>query len=142
MKHSPAPSTPRRLSLAGHWLVFALYRSIEFVLRFVPLRLVWHLGRGLGAVGWLVARRYRALVLNNLRIAFGREKDAAWCQQTGRQHFMSLVANGLCGLKLPTMPQEKIRASVTAEGMEHLQAALVSGQPVLGLVCQIGRAHV
>ncbi len=137
MKHSPAPSTPRRLSLAGHWLVFALYRSIEFVLRFVPLRLVWYLGRGLGAVGWLVARRYRTLVLNNLRIAFGREKDAAWCQQTGRQHFMSLVANGLCGLKLPTMPQEKIRASVTAEGMEHLQAALVSGQPVLGLVCHM-----
>lgn len=39
MKHSPAPSTPRRLSLAGHWLVFALYRSIEFV--FVLCRCGW-----------------------------------------------------------------------------------------------------
>ncbi len=137
MKSSSASSPPRRLTLAGQWLVFALYRSVEFGLRLLPLRVVWHLGRALGALGWLVAGRYRALVLNNLRIAFGREKDEAWRRQTGRQHLMSLVANVLCGFKLPTMGQAKIRACVTAEGMEHLQAALVSGRPVLGLVCHM-----
>lgn len=137
MKHSPAPSTPHRLTLAGQWLVFALYRCVELALGLLPLQWVWYLGRGLGALGWLIARRYRALVMNNLRIAFGREKDEAWCRQTGRQHLMSLVANVLCGFKLPTMRQEKIRACVTAEGMEHLEAALVSGRPVLGLVCHM-----
>jgi lipopolysaccharide heptosyltransferase II len=137
MKNAPDRPKHTGLESAGHWLAFALFRTVELGLKLLPLPVVWHAGRILGGLGWLLAGRYRGLVLNNLRIAFGRERDEAWRRDTGRKHFMSLFANVLCGLKLPTMTREQIQARVTLEGMEHMQAALASGKPVLGLVCHL-----
>lgn len=122
------------LKLASQWLVYVCYRCMEGLLSLLPLVWVWYLGRFLGRLAWFVAGKYRHLVLNNLRIAFGRERDEAWIEKTARDHFASLLANMLCGFKLTSMSAEAILKRVTLEGMEHMQAALDSQRPVLGLV--------
>lgn len=120
--------------LVSQWLIYVCYRCMEAALAMLPLVFVWHLGRCLGLIAWFVAGKYRRLVVNNLRIAFGRERDEEWIQKTARQHFASLLANMLSGFKLTSMSAENILKRVTLEGMEHMQAALDSGKPVLGLV--------
>lgn len=120
--------------LVSQWLIYVCYRCMETVLAMLPLVFVWHIGRCLGLIAWFVAGKYRRLVVNNLRIAFGRERDEEWIQKTARQHFASLLANMLSGFKLTSMSAEKILKRVTLEGMEHMQTALDSGKPVLGLV--------
>lgn len=112
------------------------FRAVESLLKILPLKFIWWCGRALGHVAWYLAgKKYRQLVLNNLRIAFAREHDEAWRLATAREHFRSLFANVLCGFKLPTMTPEQIEARVTLEGMDHVQTVLDSGRPLLAMVC-------
>ncbi|MES2598083.1 MAG: lipopolysaccharide heptosyltransferase II [Verrucomicrobiota bacterium] len=130
----PDPPQHTRFELARYWLVYMAFLGMEAVLKMLPLILIWHVGRAMGAVSWYAIGTYRRLVQRNIQIAFGREKDAAWLKKTSRAHFLSVFANGLSGLKLATMTREQIEARVRLDGMEHMQAALALGQPILGLV--------
>ncbi len=134
-KTASNPNAPLRLAL--HWLVYAAFRCIEGVLWLLPLEMVCHLGRALGTLGYYTAGKYRRLALNNLRIAFGEEHDEAWRKDIARKHFASLVANLLCGFKLPMMPQAEVERRVTVEGLEHTHEAMRQGRPILYLVCHL-----
>ncbi|MDZ4290144.1 MAG: lipopolysaccharide heptosyltransferase II [Prosthecobacter sp.] len=125
------------MQLSGQWLVYALFRSVEAVLRVLPVEAVWRLGRALGCGAYFVAGKYRRLALNNLRIALGREKSAAEREKIAREHFASLFANVLCGFKIPMMTQAEVESRVTVEGMEHTRAAMAAGKPILYLVCHL-----
>jgi lipopolysaccharide heptosyltransferase II len=125
---------PTRYELARYWLVYQAFLGMEAVLKVLPITLIWYIGRTLGTVGWYVAPKYRRLILSNLRIAYGQEKDAEWLRPTGREHFRSFLANIFSGLKFATMTREQIEARVTLSGMDHMQAALDLKQPILGLV--------
>jgi|GEM_PF-5346980 len=72
-----ASKTTQSLKRIGQWIVYALFRCVEAVLRELPLVLIWWIGRGLGIVAYFVSGKYRKLALHNLRIAFGREKSEA-----------------------------------------------------------------
>lgn len=121
----------RFLKRAGQWLVYALFRCVEAVLKLLPLIAVWWLGRALGTVAYFVGGKYRRLARHNLRIAFGREKTAAERRVIAREHFRSLFANLLCGFKLPLMSEAEVAKRVTAENMHHLKEAFDAGRPLL-----------
>lgn len=125
------------LELAGHWLVYALFRCFEGVLRALPMEAVWHLGRGIGLAGYFLLGPYRRLALKNLKLAFGAEHDEAWRRGVARGHFASLVANLLCGFKLPMLDGGEIMKRVTIEGMEPAREAAEAGRPVVYLLCHM-----
>lgn len=123
------------LTRAGQWMVYALFRCVEGLLAVLPLIVVWRLGRLLGALAYLLAGSYRKLALNNLRIAFEGEKSEAERRQIAREHFRSLAANFLCGLKMPLMDEKTLLKHVRAEGIERVQAAHDDNKrPILNLV--------
>lgn len=115
----------------GQWLQYALFRCVEGVLSLLPLVVVWWLGRALGTVVYFLAGKYRKLALHNLRIAFGREKTEAERRALAREHFKSLFANILCGLKLPLMKEEDVAKRIRSENMQHLRQAFEAGRPLL-----------
>ena len=131
-KSAPSAFTP--LQLAGHWLAYALFRCVEGLLRLLPMVAVWHLGRLLGLIGFVVFGKYRRLALHNLGIAFGTEHDAAWRQRTARAHFAALGANLLCGLRIAMLDAEAILRRVRVEGMEPAREAALAGRSVIYLV--------
>lgn len=126
-----APESTRFQKRAGQWLVYALFRCVEGVIKCIPLIAVWWLGRMLGTLAYFVAGKYRKLALHNLRIAFGREKSDAERRRIAREHFKSLFANLLCGFKLPLMDEADVAKRVTAENMHHLKEAFDAGRPLL-----------
>ena len=130
-------SLGKRMARAGQYLVYLLYRAVEGVLSLMPLTLCARLGRWAGLAVHFLLPKYRRLALENLRIAFGREKDEAALRVIARNHFASLGQNFLCGLKLPLMTQEAIAARVTVEGMEHAMATAASGRPLLYAICHL-----
>jgi len=132
-------SSPKNktLQLISHWLVYALFRCIEGMLWLLPIEFVWYLGRVLGTIGFYISPKYRRLAKHNLRIAFGREKKERWIHHTAKAHFQSLLANVLCGFKLPMMPQAEVERRVSVEGMEHTRQAMAEGKPILYLVCHL-----
>jgi heptosyltransferase II len=130
----PSNDQQTRFELVRHWLAYQAFLAMEVMLKLLPISLIWHLGRALGALAWIFARSYRRLAINNLRIAFGREKDAAWQKQTAHAHFLSLFANIFCSLKLATMTREQILARICFDGHEHMQKARDSDTAVLAIV--------
>jgi heptosyltransferase II len=121
----------------GQYLVYLLFRALELVLGLLPLPCCALIGGSAGWLAYVLFPSYRKLARENLQIAFGREKDAKWIQQTARQHFISLGSNFLCGLKLPLMSQEAIAKRVTVEGQEHGEAMVAAGKPLLFAVCHL-----
>ncbi|MCW0219990.1 MAG: lipopolysaccharide heptosyltransferase II [Prosthecobacter sp.] len=127
----------KTLQLISHWLVYALFRCIEGLLWLLTVEAVWYLGRLLGSIGFYIFPKYRKLAKHNLRIAFGRERREHWIHHTAKAHFQSLIANVLCGFKLPMMPQAEVEKRVTVEGMHHTQEAMAQNKPILYLVCHL-----
>ncbi|MDZ4402307.1 glycosyltransferase family 9 protein [Prosthecobacter sp.] len=119
------------LTRTGQWMVYALFRCVEGVLWLLPLIVIWHAGRMLGTAAYFLAGNYRKLALNNLCIAFGREKSESERRRIAREHFASLFANMLCGFKLPLMREADVAQRVKVEGMHHLKEAFDAGRPLL-----------
>ena len=58
------PKKTSFLKLATHWLVYAAFRCVEFVLWLLPIEVNWHLGRAIGILGYYVSGKYRRLALH------------------------------------------------------------------------------
>ena len=126
---------PRRLMDRA---VFAIYRALAALLCALPLTAVFRIGWALGALGYWIAPTYRRLVLHNLSIAFGREKSSAELRALARKHFATLGANIFSNVKLPTLSAEEIRAVVTVEGLETLQAGNKIGCGYVMVISHVG----
>ncbi len=126
-----AAESPRFSKRAGQWLVYALFRCVEGVIKLLPIVAIWWIGRALGTLAYFVAGKYRKLALHNLRIAFGSEKSDPERQRIARAHFKSLFANILCGFKLPLMSEAEVAKRVKAENMHHLKEAFDAGRPLM-----------
>lgn len=125
------------LTRAGQYLVYLFFRAVELLIGLLPLTGVARIGHVLGGFAYLVAGSYRKLAIRNLGIAFGQEKDVAWRRRIAREHFQSMGANFLCGLKLPLMREEDVVKRVTTEGLEHARDTVASGKPLIYAICHL-----
>lgn len=128
---SETKSTSSKLTLAGQYVVYLLVRGMVGSLNLLPLNFVWRIGAFFGLVAHFFAGKYRRLAVDNLRIAFGREKSESELRQLARRHFISLGANMLCGFKIPQMNEADVVKHVQAEGVEHAKAVVDAGKPLL-----------
>ena len=145
MPDDPAPASTRSgpvLQRAGQWLVYAAFRAFEAGLRLLPLPVVFTLGEAGGWLAWAVAAPYRRLVLDNLRIAYGRELGDAARRRLARAHFRRLGANLLSSLKVPTMPLAEIEKVVALEGIEHVEKGIRDNIGFIYAICHMGNWEV
>lgn len=125
----------RLLTRTGQWVVYALFRFVEAVISILPLLVVWWIGRLTGSLAYLIAGSYRKLALKNLRIAFEGEKSEAERRAIAREHFRSLLANFLCGMKMPLMDEKSVLKRLTCEGIQELEVAIKrENRPIVNLV--------
>ena len=108
------------------WLGLGVVRSLALL----PWRWQALLARGLGTVGWHLARRDRRITLVNLRLAMPalseRERRAI-----GRRHFHSLVY-ALFEVGLVWFDRRgRLERLARLEGREHLEVALAGDRGVL-----------
>lgn len=106
-----------RLGLALIWL-----------LHFLPMRLLAHIGAGLGGVLYALARSRRNVVLTNLRLCFSALDDDARTR-LARAHFRafarSLLEHGILWWGNKT----DVQALVRIEGLEHWRS--ITDRPVI-----------
>jgi lipopolysaccharide heptosyltransferase II len=120
------------------YCVYFCYRAALALITALPLRFVFSLGNGLGFIAWVLLPTYRQLARRNVEIAFGPEKSAAEKSRIVRRHFQRLGANLLSGMKLNTMPLEKVVALVTIEGADEVHRELRAGRPVVVVLSHLG----
>jgi heptosyltransferase II len=113
------------------YFAYLLYRAGFFLIRTLRVRALFDLGSALGFCAWAVLGNYRRLALQNIAIAFGDEKSPRELRRLVRRHFQRLGANLLCGLKLASMPLEKVYARVKIDNAEAAHRELRNGRPVV-----------
>ncbi len=118
--------------------VYFLYRAALAFIVALPLGVVFSLGEFLGLLAWLALPHYRRLARHNVRIAFHAELDAAAQGRLVRRHFQRLGANLLSGMKLNSMPLEKVASRIETEGAEEVQHYLQAGRSVIFALSHLG----
>jgi KDO2-lipid IV(A) lauroyltransferase len=120
-----APGTAVR-----HRLEFAVARSVQACLRFLPMTAVRACGGALGAMVSVVDRFHRRIALDNLAQAFpsrSERENALVCSGMFR-HFGSLL---LELIQFSALRPEQMLERVEVEGQEHVRQAYRQGKGVL-----------
>ncbi len=118
----------------GYWI----YLAIGLAVRPLSLAATFRFGQFLGTIGYYIAIPYRRLALHNLKIAFGQEMSEAERRKVAREHFGSLVANLLSGLKIARLPREKILDLVSVEGSDQVKRVVDEKLPMIGIISHTG----
>jgi lipopolysaccharide heptosyltransferase II len=118
--------------------IYLLYRAGTAIASVLPVRVLFALGNFLGFGAWLLLPHYRRLARRNLEIAFANEKTPRELRRIARRNFQWLSANLFCGLKMVSMPLEKLTRYVEAENLDALHTELRAGRSVVLLLSHIG----
>src|SRR5438094_1096414 len=120
------------------FVAYLLYRAGSAIAGALPLQVLFAVGQILGSGVWLVSGKYRRLAERNVAIAFANEKSPRELRRLVRRHFQRLGANLLCGVKLCTMPPEKILRHVEVENVESMASRFRAGVPVVLVLSHLG----
>lgn len=120
------------------WLGFGLLR----LLALLPYRPLMALGRLLGRVVYLLAKRRRHIAETNLRLCFP-EWTGQQIQAMLKKYFVS-VGMGLMGFLVAWWwwPHKKIAHLYEAKGLEHAEAAFAAGKGVIFYTVHMSSAEM
>jgi len=116
-----------------------LIRWLVAILQMPPLSIAVSVGAALGRFAFFVDRRHRAVALDNLRRAFGKEAlgDAA-LTRIAREAMMNLGRTAAEIAQMERLDGAELARRVTIEGEDHLRAAQALGRGVLCLSGHFG----
>ncbi len=99
---------------------------------------MYGLGKLSGDLVYFIWRDRRRITLNNLNLAFGREKDLRHLRLIARQVYRDLMT-GLCeAVRFVLLPAAHLDRRLTVEGRENLVEALKEGKGVIALSAHLG----
>jgi KDO2-lipid IV(A) lauroyltransferase len=111
--------------------------SFQF-LGLIPLAYLRKLGRLIGRLSFLINKRYRAITIENLTYAFGREKGPDEIRGIACQVFENLMQIPLEMTLIPRLQRNKLKSLIKLKGLHHLDTAYQKGRGVLVLTGHIG----
>jgi len=100
-------------------LYFLVLGLIKF-LQALPLRWVARIGRGGGALGYVLDARHRRVAQHNLAMCLGAERTPEEIRELARENFRRLGENYACAIKTASMSWEDLKASVEFVGWDKV----------------------
>lgn len=122
----------------GEWAGYAAYQAVSVVLFLMPRPAVLAVGRGLGRLFYRLSPRHRRIALDNLEIAFGKEKTARDREAIARASFGHFGQVTLETIQFAHYSRDRIQDLIEIEGREHLERALARGKGVLAFSAHYG----
>jgi len=122
----------------GEWIGYAFYAAFSAVLFFLPRPAALDVGRILGRLAFRIDRRHRGIALNNLAVAFGRDKTALERERIARESFANVGRVACETIKFTHMSRDRMIGLVDVLGREHLEKALALGRGVLLFTAHFG----
>lgn len=118
--------------------IYYLTCCLIWLLNVVPRRVALSMGAGLGKLAWRLIPRDHDKAVRNLTIAYGGKLSPEEKLSIGRQFFINSGKNIVDVLRFPKHLHQEILPLVTAEGMEHWEAAHRRGKGVFGVTGHLG----
>ena len=105
---------------------------------FLPLEYLNFCSSIVGRIGYLLGGRYRRIVDNNLRMAFGSSKTEKEYSDIAKVVYRNMLLNAFEVAKLFPAAPPLIKELVTVHGLEYLDAALSKGKGVVAVSAHMG----
>jgi KDO2-lipid IV(A) lauroyltransferase len=121
-----------------NWLLYNLITSIIFVLNSLPRKSSISLGRFLGKLAYFIIADARKRTQNNLKIAFGQEKNPRELRRLALNVFENVGKNVVDAVRLKNMKWNQIEGITKVEGLEYFDNAYKVGKGVIALTGHIG----
>lgn len=131
------PNSKRAVRI-DHYLVYAVYRALEFLLKLLPMKLVCLTGVGLGHLAYLILPGRRGIVTRNLRIAFGEKMSHDEIRKLTRKTFHHTGANLIASIRTAALSESQILRRIEVVGEENLTAARETSHGIIGLLNHMG----
>lgn len=130
----------RRLKALGRFLGYLCLRGCLLAVPLLPLHLLLAIGRGLGDLMWLTARRRRAIADKNLRIAYGDSLSPQERARIARESFRQFGMFVFESMKFATMRPEAARhyLHMSCEDRETVTQAFTLGRGVIFVSAHFG----
>lgn len=121
MKRNPT------FGLLVQYLAYLVVRAIDQVVCSLPERSALVLGRWFGRLVYVVISDRRTAAIENLTIAFGKEKSARWIQRTARRSFEHIGMVAVEFFRMRRWDAEDIAKRVLIEGRLPFNLAMMPG---------------
>ena len=103
-----------------------------------PLRYLNLFAAVVGRTGFYLVVRYRRIVLNNLKMAFGTSKTEKEYRDIAKTVYQDMIKNAFEVAKLFHAEPSLVKELVTVSGLEHLDTALSQGKGVVAVSAHMG----
>ncbi len=123
--------------LSAH-VIHRVVMFYSWVSRLVPITIWVHLGKWLGSLLYILARRHRHISLINMKFAFGDEKEESEMRDLIKRTFQHLAMMGHEWLRLRKITEKELLSRIEVQGKEHLLAAKKKSPSVILLGAHFG----
>ena len=120
------------------YLLYLLLKGFSLFVNFLPEPSSLWVGRRLGNLIYYLDLEHRKIALQNLHIAFGREKSEEEIRSIAKRNLQNLGMMAIEFFRLPKMDVEAFQDRVNIEGLEIYQKALNNKKGILLLLSHFG----
>ena len=113
--------------LIVQYLVYLVVRAIDELICLLPERTALAVGRFFGRLVYVVIPDRRSAAIENLTIAFGKEKSARWIEGTARRSFEHVGMVGVEFFRMRRCTPEEIADKIRIDGRLPYNLALLPG---------------
>jgi len=111
--------------------------SCYWALKVIPLRYTFSFAKKISSLGYIIANKHRRIALENLEIAFGKEKSQEELVEIAKKCFEGMAKAGVELLVLLEKP-DWLKKQVKIVGRENLDRALAKGNGVILVSAHFG----
>lgn len=117
-------------------IFYILYRIGYLLANILPLKLAYSLAKRTSDVQYIIAKKDREAVLQNLAVI--TNKDINECRKLARKVFRNFGLYLVDFFRMPNLTKEDIRKRVKVEGIENINGVLNQGKGGIILTCHMG----
>ncbi len=121
---------------------FLFFQKIKILVFLLPRTFCLYLGGMIGWLCYLLDKKHRTIVRENLKIAFGPEFSSRLQKRISRRCFMNFSRFFLDIIKFSSLKDEKQWKIFDVEGEENLEKALQMGQGALVFTSHYGNWEI
>jgi KDO2-lipid IV(A) lauroyltransferase len=119
-------------------LIYLAVRIFGFFVNLLPDKFALWVGKQLGNVTYVLDVKHRRIALQNLHLAFGREKSEAEIHSIARKNFQNLGMMTIEFFQIPKMDLDTYRKKVAVEGLDRALKVLDENRGALLLLGHFG----
>jgi KDO2-lipid IV(A) lauroyltransferase len=122
----------------GFSVTYFLFRLWTVWVKFLPSQSLGSHGRKMGTIAFYLLWKARKIALNNLHLAFGKEKSKKEIKQICRDSFKNIGMDMTETARFLDYGDSHLRTLVRIDGKEHLDQVLKQGKGVIALTAHLG----